>query len=237
MAEATATACCPYCGDELPNPRRVQCGKAECRRQAHNARCREHQRKRRAAGLDANRKRTVYTRTCCVCGEEFTTRRKGGRYCGNGPGCNRLPKAPVICGPSCRVADRPERRTFIAGYCPECGTGVVRITHLNAAGFCSRKCRRREMRRRRRAAVAGPGRKTLGFRSVAERDRWVCQLCGEPVSQDETVPHPLAPTMDHVVPLARGGAHEMGNVQLAHFICNSVKGDGDDLRRSRPLLS
>jgi 5-methylcytosine-specific restriction endonuclease McrA len=35
----------------------------------------------------------------------------------------------------------------------------------------------------------------------------------------------MAPTIDHVLALAAGGTHEMANVQAAHFICNSLKGD------------
>lgn len=38
------------------------------------------------------------------------------------------------------------------------------------------------------------------------------------------VPHPLAPTTDHIVPLSKGGKHERRNCQLAHFKCNTAKG-------------
>jgi 5-methylcytosine-specific restriction endonuclease McrA len=50
-------------------------------------------------------------------------------------------------------------------------------------------------------------------------------LCGEPLAMAEQVPHPLAPTIDHVIPLARGGWHAPDNVQAAHFLCNSRKSD------------
>jgi 5-methylcytosine-specific restriction endonuclease McrA len=36
---------------------------------------------------------------------------------------------------------------------------------------------------------------------------------------------PTAPTVDHIIPLARGGSHTWDNVQLAHHLCNSLKGD------------
>jgi len=36
-------------------------------------------------------------------------------------------------------------------------------------------------------------------------------------------PHPLSMSIDHIIPLSRGGTHEPDNVQLAHFICNSIK--------------
>jgi 5-methylcytosine-specific restriction endonuclease McrA len=32
-------------------------------------------------------------------------------------------------------------------------------------------------------------------------------------------------TLDHVVPLAKGGTHEPANTQIAHAVCNSRKND------------
>jgi len=40
----------------------------------------------------------------------------------------------------------------------------------------------------------------------------------------QVVPHPKAPTVDHIVPVSEGGDDTRANVQLAHFVCNSVKG-------------
>jgi 5-methylcytosine-specific restriction endonuclease McrA len=62
-------------------------------------------------------------------------------------------------------------------------------------------------------------------RKVFERDGWTCRLCSKPVERDAQVPAYLAPTLDHILPLALGGLHEYSNVQCAHFICNSRKGD------------
>jgi len=39
------------------------------------------------------------------------------------------------------------------------------------------------------------------------------------------VPHPLAPTIDHLIPLADGGSDSPANVATAHFLCNSTKGE------------
>ena len=61
---------------------------------------------------------------------------------------------------------------------------------------------------------------------VFERDRYRCQLCGKAVKRDAEVPHPKAPVLDHIIPLAEGGTHEYRNVQTAHFMCNSIKSDG-----------
>ena len=62
-------------------------------------------------------------------------------------------------------------------------------------------------------------------RKVFERDGWRCQLCRKPVKRDAVVPHPKAPVLDHIIPLAAGGTHEPANVQCAHYLCNSLKGD------------
>lgn len=40
----------------------------------------------------------------------------------------------------------------------------------------------------------------------------------------KAVPHPKAPTIDHIIPLAVGGDDTRANVQLAHFLCNSLAG-------------
>ncbi|MBF6315035.1 HNH endonuclease [Nocardia farcinica] len=64
-------------------------------------------------------------------------------------------------------------------------------------------------------------------RKVFERDRWKCHLCKRKVRRSAVVPHPLAPTIDHVIPLAKGGTHEPANCATAHYQCNSAKGDRD----------
>ena len=51
---------------------------------------------------------------------------------------------------------------------------------------------------------------------VLVRDRGICQLCGGPV---DTKFH-----IDHIVPVARGGATAETNLQLAHPSCNLGKG-------------
>ncbi len=59
---------------------------------------------------------------------------------------------------------------------------------------------------------------------IFERDAWTCGICSEPVDATLAFPAPLSATLDHVVPMARGGSHVPANVQLAHFRCNTSKG-------------
>ena len=59
---------------------------------------------------------------------------------------------------------------------------------------------------------------------VFEACNWVCQICGKPVDKEIKYPNPLSASIDHIVPLSKGGTHTKDNVQLAHFLCNSRKG-------------
>ncbi|MGW3595000.1 HNH endonuclease [Streptomyces sp. NPDC005167] len=78
--------------------------------------------------------------------------------------------------------------------------------------------------RRRRAAKRGGASEPYTLAQIAERDKHLCGLCGESVPMGQKVPHPKAPTIDHVVPVSEGGDDTRANVQLAHFRCNSAKG-------------
>lgn len=78
--------------------------------------------------------------------------------------------------------------------------------------------------RRRRALKRNAQSEKYSLAEIAARDRNRCGLCGSRVAMTRTAPHPRAPVVDHVIPLARGGDDVRTNVQLAHFLCNSRKG-------------
>ncbi len=60
---------------------------------------------------------------------------------------------------------------------------------------------------------------------AADRDGWMCWLCGNPVDPNTPPNTAWAPTVDHVVPKSRGGATEPANLRLAHRRCNSARGN------------
>lgn len=52
----------------------------------------------------------------------------------------------------------------------------------------------------------------------------VCALCGRPVDKTLKYPHPMSATIDHIIPIDRGGhPSDIENLQLAHFACNRAK--------------
>lgn len=54
----------------------------------------------------------------------------------------------------------------------------------------------------------------------------VCALCGKPVDFTLKYPDPWSPTIDHIIPINKGGhPSDLSNLQLAHFRCNRLKSD------------
>ena len=53
----------------------------------------------------------------------------------------------------------------------------------------------------------------------------VCGICGRPVDKSLPAYHPLAPELDEIIPVARGGSpYALDNLQLVHRECNRRKG-------------
>lgn len=74
--------------------------------------------------------------------------------------------------------------------------------------------------------------KDITIEKLYTKSNGVCALCGgqcdwsDHVINDGTfVVGAMYPSIDHVKPISKGGLHEWSNVQLAHFSCNSKKGD------------
>lgn len=72
-----------------------------------------------------------------------------------------------------------------------------------------------------------------GHRMEFERNRKkvlasedICAICGQRVDKKLKYPHPMSATVDHVIPVSKGGhPSDISNLQLAHFYCNRQKSD------------
>lgn len=112
-----------------------------------------------------------------------------------------------------------------------CVCGAVFATPYTVS-TCSSTCAKikrrvdkREAEHRHRARKRGAFVSPVVRQDIHERDRWRCQICRKQVRRDLVVPHPRAPTLDHIIPLAEGGTHEPANVWTACFLCNATKGN------------
>ncbi len=80
------------------------------------------------------------------------------------------------------------------------------------------------------------------FRQEYERNRKkilasqdICGICGKPVDKSLKYPDPWSATVDHIVPIAKGGhPADLDNLQLAHRCCNREKSDKIDTKPKAP---
>ena len=80
----------------------------------------------------------------------------------------------------------------------------------------------------RKAKKRRPGRSRLRRSAavcvkLAERDGWVCHLCGDPIDPSAKGGH--QPTIDHLIPRSEGGSNAQENLKLAHRRCNQRRGN------------
>lgn len=77
---------------------------------------------------------------------------------------------------------------------------------------------------RRRARKLGAAIvETFTSQQVFERDFYICCICGLEI--DKTLHHPekLSASLEHKIPLSRGGDHSLENCASAHLLCNLRK--------------
>ena len=89
----------------------------------------------------------------------------------------------------------------------------------------SRRAARKTMNARRRARKAGCIAERFDPFDVFIRDAMKCHACLGPCVMPTKKYNPMMATIDHIVPLAAGGAHSMSNAATCHSICNSMKRD------------
>lgn len=238
-----------YCSPACRNPDAKRCSHDDCERPALA---------KGVCGMHWNqqyRKRIKQLVACAVCGtetEKLTEHnrrsvcsdlcRRHLRY-GGWPSCP-IPEMHAAHGrwsnsllPALRVGvprwlkapmptSSPLRRRWYSGQCQRCSEWFVFDQPANR--YCSARCSHGDSRDRRRARKREAFVAPVHRRRIFERDGWRCRLCGKKVKRDAVAPHPLAPVLDHIIPLAKGGTHEPANVQCAHFLCNSRKSDGGE---------
>lgn len=162
-------------------------------------------------------RRKHYEKPCANCGESFLPRGAENIYCSTT--CNYEAKQIRDQRPAWQVEMR---------ICVICGDAFVprRVDQ----GTCTTECadayrvvsridtghRRRERIKSTRVAPINP-------KDVYRRDQWVCGLCGEVIDEGLNYPHPMSASLDHIVPLSRGGVHQLHNVQASHLRCNLRK--------------
>lgn len=78
-------------------------------------------------------------------------------------------------------------------------------------------------RRRRRALIHGVLHEDYMDSYIFLRDNWVCGICGRKINKRLKYPNPLSASIDHIIPLSKGGNDNPVNVQASHLRCNVGK--------------
>jgi len=71
----------------------------------------------------------------------------------------------------------------------------------------------------------------ISVNEIVKRQGLTCHICCEPCTWLDSPQGPMYPSVDHVVPLSKGGEHSWQNVRVAHRLCNSIKSDRTGLDR------
>ena len=108
--------------------------------------------------------------------------------------------------------------------CRVCGQEF--LADSKSAVYCSRECARKgdNARRDKRIRRNGKADLSINLTRLYMRDGGVCALCGKHIDFDCDPQSNEYPSIDHIIPIARGGLHVWDNVQLACRGCNTAKG-------------
>ncbi len=166
----------------------------------------------------------IYIRSCPWCSSLFTASYRNKKWCSRA--ClkqyhNDQAKQEY------RITHRPDAH---ASGCLDCGADLD-APYRHRCAICRAAARSAHLHRKN---AADRLRKSGGIgitepytmAEIAARDRYRCCLCSKRVAMTKRVPHPRAPTIDHVVPWSISHDDTRANVQLAHFLCNCRKHTG-----------
>ena len=120
-------------------------------------------------------------------------------------------------------------RVWYEGKCVVCGTEFKTLNPKQKT--CCKECGRKlnNARKQKRIPKEQIVDKDITLEALFRRDSGVCYLCGGMCNWSDkrsaNIVGDTYPSIDHIIPVARGGKHAWNNVRLAHFKCNVAKSD------------
>lgn len=213
-----ASDACAHCGGPIKRERRptgpsaMYCSKI-CRSRASYLR-------RAAAGtIKRPPPRAPEVRVCEWCNQTFTSVRPAA-FCSNR--CAQIVR-DARTGRVCSVDDC-DRGVRAKGLCAMHWRREARAAGREQSPKWSER-RRANWKKREALKRGADSAEPFSYVDVFERDDWICGICSGPVDPSLVWPDPMSASLDHIVPLSKGGEHSPENAQCSHLRCNIRKGD------------
>lgn len=119
--------------------------------------------------------------------------------------------------------------------CIECGSffGSKRKRSICSKSCTNRRDNRLKELRKRKLRINGRVDYSITLEKLIQKEKNVCYLCGGQCDLNDFVIDDRGsfivglnyPSIEHVIPVSKGGTHTWDNVKLAHHYCNTIKSD------------
>ena len=141
---------------------------------------------------------------------------------------------------------RVSHKAYIKGVsdCKKCGKVLIHEGNGKKAKYCkpckkdavrqsNRKWKRKHDSHYARAISKGCEAEIVRRKDVYERDKYICHICGRKTDPEDYkrdyqgtyLAGPRHPSLDHIIPISKGGPHIKENLACACMECNSRKSD------------
>ena len=162
---------------------------------------------------------------CLFCGAEFTGSHHKQVYCS--ADCRKEVQRTRAASAWHEQYGAEATNPVVTKTCAQCKQPFSGNRYMSRRMYCSERCslkaqrpRRRYIDRCREYGVTPLYIDHVTVQALLKRDKARCHICKKRVDATLSVPHPLAPTIDHLIPVSQGGSNAFSNCKLAHLGCN-----------------
>jgi len=171
----------------------------------------------REAMAGVKRRKPQESDKCCECSQSFDAARSDQKFCSTK--CARKAQARK---------QRIERNQGFDGSraCLDCGERFDIDRPKSMRKYCA-ECRRRrkqdtDSRKSQKRRAAG---EPVALSEVLAVRGQRCHICHRKIDLTLSGRDAMGPTVDHILPVSMGGTNDLANLNIAHRVCNTRRGN------------